>query len=53
MFDSDYYHQHKKMTSKEIWEHDKIRVESLKRITGFKHLTVWENDWNKKTKKTK
>lgn len=40
MFDSDYHHQHKKMLAKDIWEQDKIRVESLEIITGFRHLTI-------------
>lgn len=53
MFDSDYYHQHKKMLAKDIWEQDKIRVESLERITGFRHLTIWELDWSKKREETK
>jgi hypothetical protein len=53
MFESEYYHQHKKMLAKDILEQDRIRVESLERIIGFRHLTIWELDWNKKREETK
>lgn len=38
----DYYHQIIKLTAKEIWDKDAIRVEQLKRI-GYDVWIVWES----------
>lgn len=46
-YDSEYYHSHKKMLAKDIWKADKERIDSIKRITNYRHLIIWESDWKK------
>jgi G:T-mismatch repair DNA endonuclease (very short patch repair protein) len=47
-FDKRFIHPHKKKTSTEIWEEDKIRIDNLKGY-GYNLEVVWESDYKGKT----
>lgn len=46
IYNEFYYHKQIKKTSKEIWEHDKERINILKN-EGYKVIIIWEKDWKK------
>ncbi len=46
-FDEDYYHQRVHKTAKEIWDHDKERIELLESL-GYNIKIIWEKDWKQK-----
>jgi G:T-mismatch repair DNA endonuclease (very short patch repair protein)/endogenous inhibitor of DNA gyrase (YacG/DUF329 family) len=44
-YNKDYLHPHKKKTSSEIWEDDRIRVDNIINY-GYTLEVVWESDFN-------
>ena len=47
-FNKDYLHPHKKKTSLEIWDEDKIRIDNIKKY-GYNLEVVWESDYKGQT----
>lgn len=47
-FSKDYLHPHKKKTSEEIWNEDKIRIDNIKKY-GYNLEVVWESEYKGKT----
>lgn len=45
-YNEDYFNKKMKKTAKEIWEHDKIRINHLKTL-GFDVMIIWEHDYMK------
>ena len=48
MFDENYYHRKKRISAKELWLYDKLRVEYLKEL-GYSVFIIWEQDWKRKS----
>lgn len=44
LFEADYISPSIKKTAKEIWEYDKVKIQSIEK-DGFEVLTVWELDY--------
>ena len=47
-FNSEYLHPHKKKTSSQIWNEDKIRIDNIKNY-GYNLEVVWESDYKGQT----
>jgi len=45
-YDANYYHQILKMTAQDVWDKDKLKIETLQK-KGYDVKIVWEKDWNK------
>lgn len=45
LYKSDYYHKVMKITAKEIWEKDEIKIQ-LAKDKGYDVLVVWESEYN-------
>jgi uncharacterized protein YaeQ len=45
-YDENYINKHKKMTAKEIWTDDELKINKIKQ-EGFEVLVVWEMDYKK------
>lgn len=50
IYDEQYYHTKLKMTAKEKWEYDKMRIDIFKSL-GYDVLIVWERDFYKNKEK--
>ena len=44
-YNKNYFHQYLQMFAYEIWDKDKIRIDSIKK-EGFDVLIIWESDYN-------
>lgn len=44
MYDKEFYHPHKKMTTKQIWEYDGIKKHVIEDEFNYKLIIVWESD---------
>ena len=49
-YTENYFHKHRQLTAKQIWEYDKLKKENSESI-GFKVLTIWENDYKQNDEK--
>lgn len=45
-YDHNYYHPVKKMFAYEIWEIERVRVDTIINL-GYDVYIIWENNWNK------
>ena len=50
-YNGNYFHKYLQMFAYEIWEKDKIRINSIEK-EGYKVLIIWENDYNKNKKES-
>lgn len=46
----DFFNKRKQMTAQEIWDRDKLRIDSIK-SEGYEVLVIWESDYNKNKEK--
>lgn len=49
-FNENYFHKHRKLTAKDIWEYDKTK-KILTEKSGYKILYVWENEYENNEEK--
>ncbi|MCK9477540.1 MAG: very short patch repair endonuclease [Candidatus Muirbacterium halophilum] len=51
IYDENYYHKQINKLSKDVWEHDKERINILKTY-GYNVLIIWEKEWKENKDKT-
>jgi len=44
IYDKNFFNKNKKMSSEEIWEYDKIKIDSIVK-EGYEVLVIWESDY--------
>lgn len=53
LYKKNYFHPQKEKIATEIWKQDKLRFNSVKKLSGMKGMVIWENDWKKNNKEIK
>ncbi len=51
IYDEDFFHNHRQMYAKEIWNFDKTKI-SLIQNEGYSVLVIWENEYKQNTENT-
>ncbi len=46
-YNRNYFHVHKQLTSQEVWNYDRIRIQEIINHTNVNVLVIWESDWKK------
>jgi len=50
IYKEDFFNKSKQMFAKDIWNYDKIKIDSIEKL-GYKALIIWEYDYNNNKQK--